>query len=137
MDRWVTAGSYDDDIDSPMFGSGEKIDSTIIAKGDDSWRHRYGRPSNPNLGVFNSNKLLLDGKKVSEGEEIAHLSGCSETILLMERIHLNILGHLSVLQLETKKWSSKAAKQVSMYKKTTWVYSTSGLFTWVEDLSIV
>ena len=34
MDRWVAAILADDDIDSPMFGSSEKIDSTIIAKGD-------------------------------------------------------------------------------------------------------
>ena len=34
MDRWVAAILADDDIDGPMFGSGETIEATILAKGD-------------------------------------------------------------------------------------------------------
>ncbi len=64
--------------------------------------------------------MLPDGKKVSNGEEIANLTGCRETILLIERSILNILGHLSGIATETKKWASKAAKQIACTRKTTW-----------------
>ena len=37
-----------------------------------------------------------------------------------ERSILNILGHLSGIATETKRWASKAAKQVASTRKTTW-----------------
>ena len=122
MDRWVAAILADDDIDSPMFGSSEKIDSTIVAKGDGIVA---GTAMVDHLIQIWAPSIQItwrasDGKKVSEGEEIAHLSGCSETILLVERSILNILGHLSGIATETKKWASKAAKQVACTRKTTW-----------------
>ena len=122
MDRWVTAILADDDIDNPMFGSSETIDATIIAKGDGivagtamvDHLIQIWAPS------IQANWRASDGKKVSNGEEIANLTGCRETILLIERSILNILGHLSGIATETKKWASKAAKQIACTRKTTW-----------------
>ncbi|MGB0464124.1 MAG: carboxylating nicotinate-nucleotide diphosphorylase [Candidatus Poseidoniaceae archaeon] len=122
MDRWVTAILADDDIDNPMFGSSETIDATIIAKGDGivagtAMVDHLIQIWAPSIQV---NWRASDGKKVSNGEEIANLTGCRETILLIERSILNILGHLSGIATETKKWASKAAKQIACTRKTTW-----------------
>lgn len=122
MDRWVTAILADDDIDNPMFGSSETIDATIIAKGDGivagtAMVDHLIQIWAPSIQV---NWRASDGKKVSYGEEIANLTGCRETILLIERSILNILGHLSGIATETKKWASKAAKQIACTRKTTW-----------------
>ena len=122
MDRWVTAILADDDIDNPMFGSSETIDATIIAKGDGivagtAMVDHLIQIWEPSIQV---NWRASDGKKVSNGEEIANLTGCRETILLIERSILNILGHLSGIATETKKWASKAAKQIACTRKTTW-----------------
>ena len=122
MDRWVTAILADDDIDNPMFGSSETIDATIVAKGDGivagtAMVDHLIQIWAPAIQV---NWRASDGKKVSNGEEIANLTGCRETILLIERSILNILGHLSGIATETKKWASKAAKQIACTRKTTW-----------------
>ena len=122
MDRWVTAILADDDIDNPMFGSSETIDATIIAKGDGivagtAMVDHLIQIWAPSIQI---NWRASDGKKVSNGEEIANLTGCRETILLIERSILNILGHLSGIATETKKWASKAAKQIACTRKTTW-----------------
>ena len=122
MDRWVTAILADDDIDNPMFGSSEVINATIIAKGDGivagtAMVDHLIQIWAPSIQV---NWRASDGKKVSNGEEIANLTGCRETILLIERSILNILGHLSGIATETKKWASKAAKQIACTRKTTW-----------------
>ena len=122
MDRWVTAILADDDIDNPMFGSSETIDSRIIAKSDGivagtAMVDHLIQIWAPSVHI---NWRASDGKRVSNGEEIANLAGCRETILLIERSILNILGHLSGIATETKKWASKAAKQIACTRKTTW-----------------
>ena len=122
MDRWVSAILADDDIDSPFFGSSESIDATILAKGDGiiagtAMVDHLIQICAPSVQI---NWRASDGKKVSNGEEIANLTGCRETVLLIERSVLNILGHLSGIATETKKWASKAAKQIACTRKTTW-----------------
>ncbi len=122
MDRWVAAILADDEIDSPMFGSSETIEATILAKGDGiiagtAMVDHLIQIWAPSIQI---NWRASDGKKVANGEEIANLTGCRETILLIERSLLNILGHLSGIATETKKWASKAAKQIACTRKTTW-----------------
>ena len=122
MDRWVAAILADDDIDGPMFSSSETIEATILAKGDGiiagtAMVDHLIQIWAPSIQI---NWRASDGKKVSNGEEIANLTGCRETILLIERSILNILGHLSGIATETKKWASKAAKQIACTRKTTW-----------------
>ena len=132
MDRWVTAILADDDIDSPMFGSSEIIDATILAKSDGIIA---GTAMVDHLIQIWAPSIQIswrasDGKKVSNGDEVANLTGCRETILLIERSVLNILGQLSGIASETKKWASKAAKQIACTRKTTW-----GLLDkWAVDL---
>tara|TARA_B100000242_G_scaffold290815_1_gene262913 strand:+ start:335 stop:1312 length:978 start_codon:yes stop_codon:yes gene_type:complete len=122
MDRWVTAILADDGIDSPAFGSSDKIDATIAAKGDGivagtAMVDHLLQIWAPGIQV---NWRASDGKKVSNGEEIANLNGCKDSILSFERSILNILGHLSGIATETRKWASKAARQVACTRKTTW-----------------
>ena len=122
MDRWVAAILADDGIDSPMFGSSETIDATILAKSDGiiagtAMVDHLIQIWAPSVQI---NWRASDGKRVANGEEIANLTGCQETILLIERSMLNILGHLSGIATETKKWASKAVKQIACTRKTTW-----------------
>ena len=44
MDRWVTAILADDGIDSPAFGSSDKIDATIAANSSRSWSIALATP---------------------------------------------------------------------------------------------
>ena len=122
MDRWVAAILADDGIDSPMFGSSETIDATILAKSDGiiagtAMVDHLIQIWAPSVQI---NWRASDGKRVANGEEIANLTGCQETILLIERSMLNVLGHLSGIATETKKWASKAVKQIACTRKTTW-----------------
>ena len=122
MDRWVTAILADDGIDSPAFGSSDRIDATIVAKGDGivagtAMVDHLLQIWAPAIQV---NWRASDGKKVANGEDIANLTGCKDSILLFERSILNILGHLSGIATETRKWASKAARQVACTRKTTW-----------------
>ncbi len=122
MDRWVSAILADDGIDNPMFGSTEQVGAVIIAKGNGIIA---GTAMIDHLIQIWAPSVQIswrasDGKKVSEGEEIAELRGCKETILLFERSILNIIGNLSGIATETKKWASKAAKQIACTRKTAW-----------------
>ena len=48
-----------------------------------------------------------EGRSISSGDEIATLFGDKDAILSLERTILNILGQLSGIATEAKKWSSK------------------------------
>ena len=122
MDRWITTILADDCIDSPLFGMGEKTTATIIAKDDGlvagtamvDHLIQIWAPS------ININWHASDGKKVSIGDDIATVTGDQESILKIERSILNILGQLSGIATETKKWSTIAVKQIACTRKTTW-----------------
>lgn len=122
MDRWVTTILADDCIDSPLFGMGEKTTATIIAKDDGlvagtAMVDHLIQIWAPSISI---NWHATDGKKVSIGDDIATIDGDQETILKIERSILNILGQLSGIATETKKWSSIAVKQIACTRKTTW-----------------
>ena len=61
-----------------------------------------------------------EGRSVSSGDEIATLFGDKDAILSLERTILNILGQLSGIATEAKKWSSKAPRQIACTRKTIW-----------------
>tara|TARA_B100001564_G_scaffold290329_1_gene254171 strand:+ start:115 stop:1053 length:939 start_codon:yes stop_codon:yes gene_type:complete len=122
MDRWVTTILADDCIDSPLFGMGEKTTATIIAKDDGlvagtAMVDHLIQIWAPSISI---NWHASDGKKVSIGDDIATFNGDQESILKMERSILNILGQLSGIATETKKWSAIAVKQIACTRKTTW-----------------
>ncbi|MCP2504829.1 MAG: hypothetical protein NLN65_06010, partial [Candidatus Poseidoniaceae archaeon] len=64
--------------------------------------------------------MASDGKKVSQDDEIALLSGDRETLLAMERSILNLLGQLSGIATEAKRWSARAPGQIACTRKTVW-----------------
>ena len=122
IDRWVTAILADDGIDAPVFDSQDRSSSVISAKSDGIIA---GTAAIDHMIQIWAPSIQItwrasDGKKVSSGEEVALLSGCKSAILQFERSILNILGHLSGIATETKRWASKAAKQVASTRKTTW-----------------
>ncbi len=122
MDRWISAILADDCIDSPIYGNGEKVAARIIAKNNGII---VGTAMIDHLIQIWAPSIQItwkasDGKHVSEGEEIAVINGCGETILIFERSILNILGQLSGIATETKKWAAIAVKQIACTRKTTW-----------------
>ena len=122
IDRWTSALLMDDAIDSPMFDNGEEVEGNIYAKEDGII---VGTAAVDHLIQIWAPSLSIswqasDGKKVSTGEEIAKIRGPKDSILRIERTILNILGQLSGIATETKKWSSKANKQIACTRKTIW-----------------
>jgi len=61
-----------------------------------------------------------EGRSVSKGDEIATVSGDKEAVLALERTILNVLGQLSGIATEAKKWSAKAPGQIACTRKTVW-----------------
>ena len=55
---------------------------------------------------------------IASGDEIANLNGEKDAVLSMERTILNILGQLSGIATEAKKWASKAPGQIACTRKT-------------------
>lgn len=122
IDRWVGALLADDGINMPFMGGPQKINATISARADgmivgtaavDHMLQIWA----PSLKI---SWMASDGKKVSQEDEIATLSGDRETLLAMERSILNLLGQLSGIATETKRWSSRAPGQIACTRKTVW-----------------
>ena len=122
IDRWVSAMVGDDGIDMPISGQGDHVSATI-----------YARQSGLVVGCAAVDYMLQiwapsvritwfagDGKRVSKDDEIASLSGDSESLLAIERPVLNMLGQLSGIATITKSWSAIAPRQISCTRKTVW-----------------
>jgi len=122
IDRWVGALLADDGINMPFMGGSQKINAMICSRGDgiivgtaavDHMLQIWA----PSLKI---SWMASDGKKVSIDDEIASLSGDRETLLAMERSILNLLGQLSGIATETKRWSARAPGQIACTRKTVW-----------------
>jgi len=122
IDRWVSALLADDGINMPFMGGSQKINATLYARADgiivgtaavDHMLQIWA----PSLKI---SWMASDGKKVSQDDEIALLSGDRETLLAMERSILNLLGQLSGIATEAKRWSARAPGQIACTRKTVW-----------------
>jgi nicotinate-nucleotide pyrophosphorylase (carboxylating) len=122
IDRWVGAMVGDDGIDMPLSGGGPTVEATVFARQDGlvvgcavvDYLLQIWAPS------VRVSWFAGDGKRVSSGDEIAMFSGTSEDVLAVERLALNVLGQLSGIATETKRWSSIAPKQIACTRKTIW-----------------
>ncbi|MFQ3316828.1 MAG: nicotinate-nucleotide pyrophosphorylase (carboxylating) [Candidatus Poseidoniaceae archaeon] len=112
----------DDGINMPFMGGSQNISATICARADgmivgtaavDHMLQIWA----PSLKI---SWMASDGKKVSQEDEIATVSGDRETLLAMERSILNLLGQLSGIATETKRWSARAPGQIACTRKTVW-----------------
>ena len=97
IDRWVGALLADDGITMPFMGGSQSVSATILARSDGivvctSAVDHMLQIWAPSLKI---SWMAGDGKKVSNGDEIASLSGDKETLLAMERSILNLFGQLS------------------------------------------
>jgi len=122
IDRWVGVILADDGISMPFMGGSQNIDAKICARSDgiivgtaaiDHMLQIWA----PTLKI---SWMAGDGKKVSKGDEIAYLSGDREILLAMERSILNLLGQLSGIATEAKRWSARAPGQIACTRKTVW-----------------
>lgn len=122
IDRWVSAMVGDDGIDMPLSGDGPSIEATLFARQDGlvtgcavvDYLLQIWAPS------VRVSWFAGDGKRVSAGDEIANFSGARNDVLAVERIALNVLGQLSGIATETKRWSAIAPKQIACTRKTVW-----------------
>jgi nicotinate-nucleotide pyrophosphorylase (carboxylating) len=122
IDRWTSALLADDGIDMPFMGGSENVEATIIAR--DSGILAGCAAVDHMLQIWAGGLQISwshgEGRSISSGDEIATISGDKEAILGMERTILNILGQLSGIATEAKKWSSIAPKQIACTRKTIW-----------------
>jgi len=122
IDRWTSALLADDGIDMPFMGGSESVEATIIAK--DGGILAGCAAVDHMLQIWAGGLQISwshgEGRSISSGDEIATIRGDKDAILGMERAILNILGQLSGIATEAKKWSSIAPKQIACTRKTIW-----------------
>ena len=122
IDRWTSALLADDGIDMPFMGGSENVEARIIAK--DSGILAGCAAVDHMLQIWAGGLQISwshgEGRSISSGDEIATIRGDKVAILGMERTILNILGQLSGIATEAKKWSSIAPKQIACTRKTIW-----------------
>lgn len=122
IDRWTSALLADDGIDMPFMGGSENVEATIIAK--NSGILAGCAAVDHMLQIWASGLQISwshsEGRSISSGDEIATIRGDKDAVLGMERTILNILGQLSGIATEAKKWSSIAPKQIACTRKTIW-----------------
>ena len=122
FDRWIGAVLADDGIDMPFMGGDEGAEATIITRSDGivagtaaiDYMLQIWAPS------LKVTWWAGDGKRVSQGDEIATISGDKEALLTMERSIMNILGQLSGIATEAKRWAAIAPGQIACTRKTIW-----------------
>ena len=122
IDRWVGAMVADDGIEMPLSGAGPSIEATMYARQDGvvvgcavvDYMLQIWAPS------VRVSWFAGDGKRVSEGDEIAVFSGSRDDVLTIERVALNALGQLSGIATEAKRWAAIAPKQIACTRKTVW-----------------
>ena len=122
MDRWTSALLADDGIDMPFMGGSDNVEAKIIAR---SSGILAGCAAVDHIIQIWAGSLQIswshgEGRSVSSGDEVATISGDKNAILSLERTILNILGQLSGIATEAKKWSSKAPGQIACTRKTIW-----------------
>ena len=122
MDRWTSALLADDGIDMPFMGGSDNVEAKIIAK---SSGILAGCAAVDHMIQIWAGSLQIswshgEGRSVSSGDEVATISGDKAAVLSLERTILNILGQLSGIATEAKRWSSKAPGQIACTRKTIW-----------------
>ncbi|RJV01270.1 MAG: hypothetical protein DWC06_02870 [Candidatus Poseidoniales archaeon] len=122
FDRWTSALLADDGVDMPFMGGQENVEAKIIAK---SSGILAGCAAVDHMLQIWAGGLRIswshgEGRSIVIGDEVATISGDKEAILAMERSILNILGQLSGIATESKKWASKAPGQIACTRKTIW-----------------
>ena len=122
IDRWTSALLADDGVDMPFMGGNHNVEAKIIAK---SSGILAGCAAVDHMLQIWAGSLQIswshgEGRSISSGDEIATMFGDKDAILSLERTILNILGQLSGIATEAKKWSSKAPRQIACTRKTIW-----------------
>ncbi|MGB1587758.1 MAG: nicotinate-nucleotide diphosphorylase [Poseidonia sp.] len=122
IDRWVASLVGDDGIDMPLSSGSPSVEATVFAREDGlivgcavvDYMLQIWAPS------VRINWFAGDGKRVSSGDEIAVVAGDRDSVLAIERSILNVLGQLSGIATETKRWSAIAPRQIASTRKTIW-----------------
>ena len=121
MDGWINSMIFDEQGG----GSGPEniIKGKIISKDEGLL---CGKPIVNRLleKHFNECKIywcVKEGEEVEKGQVILEIKGVAKEILKVERIMLNILGNLSGIATNTKKWVNMAPQiKIAATRKTDW-----------------
>lgn len=122
IDRWTSAMLADDGVDMPIMSMDESVTAKIITResGIVSGTAAVDHMLQIWAGKLSISWVSNDGRQINAGDEIAQIQGPREMVLMMERSILNVLGFLSGITTEAKKWSAIAPKQIACTRKTTW-----------------
>ena len=121
--RWVTALMHDEGITGALPRGEDSVEAKVISRGS-------GRLA----GITAANQLLLDwlpaaewtwlvadGHDIHEGDTLLEIEADRTQLLSAERILLNIVGRLSGITTNTRKWSSRAhPMRVAATRKVHW-----------------
>lgn len=122
IDNWLEVLLLDDGIEGPINPEGGTAIFTIIARQDGiiagaEMVNRIIAKYSPEIAIvwhFN------DGEVVQKEQEIAVLSGCKNSILILERCFLNCLGQLSGIATNTATWIKESPVPLACTRKTIW-----------------
>ena len=122
IDRWTSALLADDGVDMPFMGGSESVEAKIIAKSSGILAGCAAVDHMLQIwaGGLQISWIHGEGRSISAGDEIAILNGDKEAVLALERTILNLLGQLSGIATEAKKWSRTAPGQIACTRKTIW-----------------
>jgi len=121
MDGWINSMIFDEQGG----GSGPKniIKGKIISKDEGvvCGKAVVNRLLKIHFSECKINWHVEEGGKIEKGQIILEIKGVAEEILKAERIMLNILGNLSGIATNTKKWVEMAPQiKIAATRKTDW-----------------
>jgi len=121
MDRWIDAMVFDEQGGGD--GSSEIVKGKIIVKenGIICGRPMINRLIERHFPTCKVSWNIIEGDEVEKGMIILEILGKSVEVLRIERIMLNILGNLSGIATNTKRWSKKSSMmKIAATRKTDW-----------------
>lgn len=121
--NWLTASDHvENDLTSKFIGN-KSITASIKTKQDiivaGMEEVEYFLKKYPQISF---QKKISDGENAQKGEQIAVITGMSDTILSLERTVINILQRMSGIAAQTKKFAQILSPiQIAATRKTPWM----------------
>jgi nicotinate-nucleotide pyrophosphorylase (carboxylating) len=121
MDGWINSMIYDEQGG----GSGPEniITGKIICKEDGYFcgKHIVNRLAEIHFYECEIIWYVEEGERIKNGQLVLEMKGMAAEILKIERIMLNILGNLSGITTNTKKWVKRSKRiKIAATRKTDW-----------------
>ncbi len=122
IERWAFAMLSDDEVIGQLAADDDIASFTIISRQAGilagAWAADYIIATRTT--DIDSLWYLGDGDAIGQDDVVAVLSGGRNTILMLERSILNLIGQLSGIATNSAKWSSASPIPVACTRKTAW-----------------